>query len=47
VLKQAGLIVAERQGTRIVYSLNLSAFEEALSATLELFGVGKDGRQKR
>jgi hypothetical protein len=46
VLKQAGLIVAERQGTRIVYSLNLSAFEEALSATLDLFGVGKDGRKK-
>ena len=47
VLKHAGLIVAERQGPRLVYSLNLSAFEEALSATLDLFGVGKDGRKKR
>jgi len=47
VLKQAGLIVAERQGTRIVYSLNLSAFEEALSAALELLGAGKDGRRRR
>ncbi len=47
VLKQAGLIVAERQGTRLVYSLNLSVFEEALSATLDLFRVGTDGRKKR
>lgn len=47
VLKQAGLIVAERQGTRLVYSLNVSVFEEALSATLELFRVGTDGRKKR
>lgn len=47
VLKQAGLIVAERQGTRLVYSLNLSVFEEALSASLDLFRVGKDGRKKR
>ncbi len=31
VLRQAGLIVAERRGTSIVYSLNLSAFEESLA----------------
>ncbi len=41
VLKHAGLIVTERQGTTIVYSLNVSAAEETLSAVLELFGVGK------
>lgn len=46
VLKQAGLIVAERQGTRLVYSLNLSVFEEALAATLDLLRVGKNGRKK-
>lgn len=34
VLKQAGLIVAERQGTTIVYSFNVSALEEALGAML-------------
>jgi DNA-binding transcriptional ArsR family regulator len=36
VLRHARLIVAERRGTSIVYSLNLSAFEEAMSAVLEL-----------
>ncbi|MFI5372561.1 MAG: metalloregulator ArsR/SmtB family transcription factor [Candidatus Eisenbacteria bacterium] len=36
VLRHAGLIVAERHGTSIVYSLNLSAFEQATAATLEM-----------
>ena len=36
VLKHARLIVAERRGTTIVYSLNLSAFEDAVAALLEL-----------
>lgn len=40
VLKYAGLIVAERRGTTLVYSLNLSAFEEAMAAVMNLFGVG-------
>lgn len=39
VLKQAGLIVAERQGTRIVYSINQSAFEEALGAIAALLDL--------
>lgn len=43
VLKHAGLIVAERQGTSIVYSLNASAFEEALAAVMELLAVSKEG----
>ncbi|MEI6665987.1 MAG: metalloregulator ArsR/SmtB family transcription factor [Chloroflexota bacterium] len=38
VLKQAGLIVAERQGTRLVYGLSLSVFEETVDAVLELLG---------
>ncbi len=41
VLKQAGLIVPERQGTTILYSLNVAAFEEALAAVLELLGVNE------
>lgn len=41
VLKHAGLIVMEREGTKIVYSLNESAFEEAFGAVLDLFGVGR------
>lgn len=39
VLKQAGLVVSERRGTRQVYSLNLSAFEQALAAVLALLGT--------
>ncbi len=46
VLKQAGLIVTERQGTTIVYSLDISAFEEATAAVMELFGVGKERSQE-
>ena len=41
VLKHANLVIAERRGTTIMYSLNLSAFEEATATVMELFGVGK------
>jgi ArsR family transcriptional regulator len=40
VLHAAGLVVKERLGTRIVYSLNTSVCEEALGATFSLFNVG-------
>ena len=40
VLKQAGLVVTERQGTRIVYSINTSALDEAVGALSGLL----DGR---
>lgn len=39
VLRHAGLIVSERHGTTIRYSLNAAAWEEALAAALDLFGV--------
>ena len=41
VLKQAGLIVAEKNGTTVVYSLNVSAVEQALTAVMNLLDVGK------
>jgi DNA-binding transcriptional ArsR family regulator len=41
VLKHAGLIVAEKNGARIVYSLNVSVVEQALAAMLDLLDVGK------
>ena len=47
VLKQAGLIVSERQGSTIVYSLNTSAFEDAMSAILQLFGSREPRRGGR
>lgn len=46
VLKAANLIVPERQGTTIVYSLNLSAFEEAAAAALELLAAGKNRKER-
>ena len=42
VLKDAGLVVTERQGTVIVYSLNVSALEEAVGAMLGLLRVGEN-----
>ena|SRR5436190_327541 len=41
VLKQAGLIVAERRGTTITYSLNASVVESVLTAAFELLNVGR------
>ena len=37
VLKQAGLIIAERQGSTVVYSLNTSALEDAMAVIISLF----------
>lgn len=43
VLKAAGLIISERNRNRIVYSINTSAFDDALGAVLGLFkGDGED-----
>ena len=41
VLKEAGLVVTERQGTTIVYSANVSALEEALGVVMALLGKGR------
>lgn len=45
VLKHAGLIVAERQGTTIVYSLNASAFEDALATLMEILSVNEGEKE--
>lgn len=47
VLKNAGLIVAERSGVTITYSLNLSAVEQTVAAVLELFDGSRPARRKR
>ena len=44
VLKSAGLIVSERKATTIVYSLNVSVFEEALGAVLQLLDAKGKGK---
>ena len=43
VLRQAGLIVSEKNGTSVVYSLNTSAIEQTLAAVLELLDTSKHG----
>jgi DNA-binding transcriptional ArsR family regulator len=39
VLKNADLVSTERQGTTIIYRLNMSVMEEALGAFMALAGV--------
>ncbi len=45
ILKEAGLILAERHGTTIRYRLNVSVADEAIGWLMEL--VGKDGALKQ
>ena len=46
ILKNAGLIVAEKNGTSIVYSLNVSVVEQTMAAVMDLFDVGKPQRER-
>jgi len=39
VLKAADLVLTERRGQSIIYRLNLSVFEEAMAAVLDVFGT--------
>ena len=41
LLRQAGLIVSEKRGTTIRYSLNVSAVEEAIGLVMDVLRVGK------
>ena len=45
VLKKAQLVTTERQGTTIIYQLNMSVMEEAVAAFLAL--AGAKGRAAR
>jgi len=47
VLKRAGLVVTERRGTTILYSLNVSALEQAVASLWELLGRAKSKEGKR
>ncbi len=40
VLKEAGLVQAERDGRSIVYSLDTTVFQEVLEEFMRYFGVG-------
>lgn len=43
VLKEAGLVVMERYGTTLVYSLNVAVYEETVAAVMDVLGVGAEG----
>jgi len=46
VLKDAGLILAERQGTQILYRINTSVVEDTATAILALVGISHDDGQE-
>ncbi|MBU6423629.1 MAG: helix-turn-helix transcriptional regulator [Chloroflexota bacterium] len=43
-LRESELVVTERQGTTIRYSLNLAVVEDVASSVMELLGVGRTRR---
>jgi len=47
VLKRAGLVVTERRGTTILYSLNVSALEQALASLWDLLGRSRPKEARR
>jgi ArsR family transcriptional regulator, arsenate/arsenite/antimonite-responsive transcriptional repressor len=47
VLRSARLVVSEKRGTTIVYSLNVSAVEQALAALLDLAGSARRRREMK
>lgn len=38
ILKNAGLVEAQRNGQQIVYSLNTTAFQDLLASLMDIFG---------
>jgi len=43
VLKEAGLVDVTRQGTSLIYRLNTSVLEDALTALMDGFGFNRSG----
>lgn len=43
-LRDAGLVEVERQGTSLIYALNVSVLEEALAGVLDLSNFGETGK---
>ena len=42
VLKDAGLVKAERSGRNLIYSLETTVFQEFLQEMMELLGTGRE-----
>ncbi len=47
ILKNAGLIVAEKNGTSINYSLNVSVVEQTMAAVMEILDFGRPQRRTK
>jgi ArsR family transcriptional regulator, repressor of sdpIR and other operons len=45
ILRNAGLIVSEKIGTSVVYSLNVSVVEQTMAAMMDLLDVGKNSKK--
>ncbi len=45
ILKRAGLVVTERKGQFIMYSLNMSVFEEAAALITKIFNIGNKRKE--
>ncbi|MCX7727130.1 MAG: autorepressor SdpR family transcription factor [Chitinispirillaceae bacterium] len=46
ILKRAGLVIAERKGQNIIYSLNVSVFEEVVSMIMDFFKIKKEEKDE-
>jgi DNA-binding transcriptional ArsR family regulator len=46
-LRHAGLIVSEKNGTSVVYSLNTSAIEQTLAKVMDLLDVGGSSKKTK
>jgi len=42
VLKTAKLVITEKRGTTVMYKLNSSVFEEAMTHLMEIFNIGEE-----
>jgi len=42
VLREAGLVTAERNGRSIVYSLDSTIVQELMERMMDFFGIGRD-----
>lgn len=47
VLKGAKLVITEKKGTTVMYKLNSSVFEEAMTHVMEIFNIGESSEHDR
>jgi len=45
ILKRANLVISERQGQQIIYSLNISVFEEVMKTFIQFFNPNNDEKR--